>query len=128
MKFCTKCNFMLYVKIIDNKLTYECKNCGHIAEPEEHSIDNCIYSKNYTTDTVSYLWMVNKDLCTDPTIPHVSNIPCPNDEVDDSGTHKCPSKRKEKPAPNEVIYVLFDKNAMKYFYMCCNCYTTWKHE
>ena len=120
MKFCTKCNFMLYVKITDeNDLIYECKNCGHHNEHSKTDEDNCIYSRDYKTDKISYLWMINKHLCDDPTLPRVNNIPCPNDE--------CQTNTKGGP-PKEVIYVKYNKNNLKYFYMCCICKTTWKHE
>ena len=131
MKFCEKCKFMLYIKLSDdnNSLSYECKNCGYKKDHQKEDIDNCIYSRDYKINEISYSWMVNPDLCDDPTLPRVNNISCPNDKVDDtSGDALCPTKNKTDPTPNEVIYVLFDKKNLKYFYMCCHCHTTWKHE
>ena len=129
MNFCEKCNFMLYIKISDeNVLSFECKQCGHQTEFDSSKTNHCIYSKDYTTDKISYSWMVNKDLCSDPTLPRVNNIPCPNHDIDDKGQPVCPTKSKMNPKSNEVIYVLFDKKELKYFYMCCHCYTAWKHE
>jgi len=119
---------MLYIKLTeDNKLAYKCKHCGLETEHKSNDIDNCIYSKDYKINEISYSWMVNPDLCHDPTLPRVANIPCLNDKInEETGKHLCPTKTKEKP--NEVIYVLFDKKNLKYFYMCCHCHTTWKHE
>jgi len=130
MKFCEKCNFMLYIKITDDhKLSYECRHCGFIKKHESGIIDNCIYSKNYRINDISYSWMIHPDLCEDPTLPRVNTIPCPNDTINkDTGKPECPTKNKTNPEPNEVIYVLYDKQNLKYFYMCCHCYTTWKHE
>ena len=127
MKFCENCDFMLYIKLEDDKLTYECKNCGNKIDHKKNDIDNCIYSKDYKINEISYSWMVNPDLCHDPTLPRVSNIPCPNNEKnEDTGEFLCPTKNKTED--NEVIYVLFDKKNLKYFYMCCHCKSTWKHE
>ena len=119
MKFCNNCDNMLYIKIIDDKdLTYYCKNCGWIKDHDSKDIDNCIYSKNYTNEKISYKWMINKDLCHDPTLPKVNNILCPND---DCPTHK-------DGTPKEVIYLKYDKDNLKYLYMCCVCHHSWKHE
>ncbi len=127
MKFCQNCNFMLYIKLTENnKLAYKCKQCGFEKEHLPDDIDNCIYSKDYKINELSYTWMVNPDLCYDPTLPRVGNIPCPNDKQDKDGVFLCPTKNKTKP--NEVIYVQFDKKNLKYFYMCCHCKSTWKHE
>ena len=121
MKFCKQCEFMLHIKITDeNELSYECKNCGHLEDHPKTDTDNCIYSIDYKTDKISYSWMINKYLCDDPTIPRVGNIPCPNEE--------CSSNSSSSPTPTEVIYVKYDKANLKYFYMCCHCKTTWKHE
>ena len=119
MKFCSKCDFMLYVKITDEKnLIYECKNCGFHNEHSKTDEDNCIYSRDYKTDKISYSWMINKNLCDDPTLPRVNNIPCPNDDCQTNTLN----------TPKEVIYIKFNKTNLKYFYMCCVCKTTWKHE
>ncbi len=129
MKFCENCDFMLYIKLTeDNKLAYKCKHCGFEKDHNSEDIDNCIYSKDYKINEVSYSWMVNPDLCHDPTLPRVGNIPCPNDKInEETGEYLCPTKTTLKK-PNEVIYVLFDKKNLKYFYMCCHCHSTWKHE
>ena len=73
--------------------------------------------------------MIHPDLCDDPTLPRVSTIPCPNNNInEETGKPECPTKEKINPVSNEVIYVLYDKKNLKYFYMCCHCHTTWKHE
>lgn len=119
MKFCDKCKNMLYIKINDEekKLTYQCKNCGLIKDHNSKDIDNCIYTKNYTNEKISYKWMIHKDLCHDPTLPKVNNIPCPNDN--------CPSN---KGTPKEVVYLKYDNENLKYIYMCCVCSHSWKHQ
>ena len=121
MKFCDKCNNMLYIKIMDDeqKLTYYCKNCGWTKDHNSEDIDNCIYTKNYTNEKISYKWMIHKDLCHDPTLPKVNNIPCPNDA--------CPTN-SATPEPKQVVYLKYDRENLKYLYMCCVCFHSWKHE
>ena len=62
--------------------------------------------------------MINKDLCHDPTLPKVNNILCPNDD--------CPTNKDG--TPKEVVYLKYDKDNLKYLYMCCVCHHSWKHE
>ena len=48
-----------------------------------------------------YKWMINKDLCHDPTLPRVGNIPCPNDKInEETGEYLCPTKTTLKKNHN----------------------------
>ena len=98
MKFCEKCENMYYMKVNEeNKLIYVCKNCGN--ENEEEII---------TTNMKVYKY--------DPTLPHMTNIKCPNPEC------KC---NKRNDLIQDVVYLRYDDENMKYIYLCCHCDFNW---
>ena len=53
---------------------------------------------------------------TDPTLPRISKVLCPNAECE---TNKGDAKR-------EIIYIRYDDINMNYIYMCSTCDTIWK--
>jgi aspartate carbamoyltransferase regulatory subunit len=50
----------------------------------------------------------------DPTLPRISNVPCPNATCD-------------RPAdrPNEVLYVKYDAKQLRFLYSCAYCKHMW---
>lgn len=78
---------MYYIRVSgteDNRLIYYCRKCGH--EDESVSKDSIVVSKTSTTaDKSAYLNNINEFTKLDPTLPRVSNVPCPN--------KYCPSNR-----------------------------------
>ena len=118
MKFCNKCDNMYYIRVSDddgNSLTYYCRNCGN----EETNIqDNiCVSKTNLKRKEDNYNNIVNKFTKYDPTLPHIDNIPCPNES--------CKSNATEKSVPNDVLYKRYDEMNLKYIYQCCHCDTIW---
>jgi aspartate carbamoyltransferase regulatory subunit len=65
-----------------------------------------------------YANVINKYTKLDPTLPRVSNIPCPNEQ--------CPCNRAEDPIAKEVIYIRYDDTNLKFVYLCAHCDTIWK--
>lgn len=118
MRFCDKCHNMFYIRITDddgNSLTYYCRNCGN---EEENKNENIRVSKiNLKKTEDKYNNIINKYAKLDPTIPHVTNIPCPNE--------KCPTNSTEKKVPSDVLYKRYDEDGLKYVYMCCVCDNMW---
>ena len=129
MKFCEKCENMLYITVSnDDSMLLYCKNCNYsfIKESNEtthvvsHQFNdvtdkedpdsNIISSVNYNVDVSSYKQYLNPLIKYDPTLPRMDNIDCPN----------C------QPAHPEVIYIKYDHKNMKYLYFCCNCDHFWK--
>jgi len=115
MKFCDVCDNMYYTTIKDNVLVLYCKNCG---KEETNSNDNCIYFNDYSNNMSSYRSFINKHTIDDPTLPVITSVVCPNKE--------CQSNTSSDGL-NEVIYIKYDLNAMKYLYICKKCMTTWKN-
>lgn len=105
---------MLYVNINEEKdLTYYCKSCGHKEVQPKENGSICIVDDNQISDALKYSQYVNKYLKYDPTLPRVEDIQCPH--VD------CTRGDKK----NEVIYINYDPQAMKYVYFCCHCDYAW---
>ena len=118
MKFCNKCDNMYYIRVSDdngNSLTYYCRNCGN----EETNIqDNiCVSKTNLKRKEDNYNNIINKFTKHDPTLPHIDNIPCPNEA--------CISNAAEKSVPRDVLYKRYDELNLKYVYLCCHCDTIW---
>ena len=109
---------MYYIEISknnNNKLSYYCRNCGNRDE-NLGSENTTILKTKIKLDNKVYSHIINKYTKNDVTLPRINTIKCPNQE--------CPSNKKEKE--NEVIYIRYDNENMKYIYLCVNCDTTWK--
>ena len=128
MHFCTECQNMYYTRLGGenlNKLIYYCRKCGH--ENDSLSLDPkniCVSKTHLKTSSSSYHHMVNEYTKLDPTLPHITNIPCPNES--------CPSKttgeeKDSEKVKNDVIYLRYDDANLKYVYICSNCNIVWKN-
>jgi hypothetical protein len=128
MYFCTNCDNMLYMKIeeiqdtsegggveseetsdgiVKNKITYYCRCCNSVF-PDLHKQESCVFSVNYNTENIKKKSFINKYMYDDITLPNAEGIKCPNP--------KCPSSK-----PN-IKYIQYDKDNMKYIYVCMDCY------
>lgn len=119
MDFCERCQNMLYIRIQredDNKqLTNYCKNCNYTKNlPNDKSIPiiETVYEK---TQNINYELYINPYIKYDPTLPRVNNIKCVNE--------KCTKKKEDM---NEIIYIKYDNENMKYLYYCVHCEHFWK--
>ena len=127
MNFCDNCDNMLYMKIdeiktsieedsqepaedaiVKNKILYYCRCCNN-EYPNLHKDNSCIFSINYNTDNIKKQSFINKYMYDDITLPNAEGIKCPNSI--------CPAKSK----PN-IKYIQYDKDNMKYIYICMDCY------
>ena len=117
MKFCSLCDNMLYLNILDeNVIKFSCRHCGY--EEEDANFDPCLYRLSYSKENpLYYKSLVNKYSIYDPTLPHTKNIQCPNKD--------CESNLKEQKE-QDVLYIKYDKVNLKYIYMCVNCLIVWK--
>lgn len=113
MKFCNVCDNMLYMNLSkEGNLELYCKNCNYSSvENSTLTADLCVASKKFGMDASSFKSFMNPNIKYDSTLPRVNNI-------------KCPSCNPEK---NEVIYIKYDHDNMKYIYFCCNCEQFWKN-
>ena len=118
MHFCKQCDNMYYIRVSgedENTLIYYCRNCGH----EDDMINEgniCVCKTSFKKGEQKYSHIINEFTKLNPTLPRLTNIPCPNPEC---ATHK-------GHANPDVIYIRYDDSAMKYIYLCSVCDTTWK--
>lgn len=118
MDFCQHCDNMMYVKLDEEKnLVLYCKNCGYETKKMRNQGSYPLIHDNRIDDETRYSQAINKNIVFDPTLPHVNNIDCPN--------KNCSKGEKEE---NDVIYMKYDSNNMKYLYLCAHCNSSWKSE
>ena len=130
MKFCTICSNMYYITIRSDKsdcLSYYCRLCGHVdTEMTEDVI--CVLNSEIKKENPHFDQIVNKYTKFDPTLPRIFNLPCPNKDclktVSETETINEKQTQKKEPS-NEVLYIRYNDNDMKYLYMCCNCDHVW---
>jgi hypothetical protein len=131
MNFCDNCDNMLYMKIdeinpaiengedseeqppsedpiVKNKILYYCRCCNN-EYPNLHKDNSCLFSINYNTENIKKNSFINKYMYDDITLPNAEGIKCQNSN--------CPAKAK----PN-IKYIQYDKDNMKYIYICMDCY------
>lgn len=133
MNFCENCDNMLYMKISEvpipkedsetsdvedeseetevktiNKIVYYCRCCNN-EYPDLHKKDSCIFKINYNTENIKKNSFINKYVYDDITLPVAENMKCINSD--------CPGKSKPS-----IKYIQYDKDDMKYIYICMNCY------
>lgn len=113
MKFCAKCNNMLYaISETEGGAFYSCRKCTY-REPitKENPL---VYSRSLKESTTANL-TINPYLKQDPTLPRFKTIACPN--------ASCPTK---SGVPNDVVGVKIDAVHVTWMYQCAVCDTTWK--
>jgi len=119
MHFCNKCDNMYYIKISDendNTLKYYCRNCGF--EDNTLSIENtCVSKTQFKKGDRKFNHFINEYTKLDPTLPHISNLTCPNDE--------CISRKDPSNNPSDIIYIRYDNTNMKFIYLCNHCNKKW---
>lgn len=132
MKFCQNCDNLLYLKINDHsedndaendsgdsasaasvnplnkkcELKYICRMCNQ--EYDSNESDSCVFNINFNLDNIKKNSFINDFIYDDITLPRAEGIKCPN--------AKCPD---QKP---EIVYIQYDKENMKYIYVCLSCH------
>ena len=113
MEFCTGCDNMLYIKIQQDdadSIIYYCRNCGHEQTMKDSEL--CVSKINLKRTEQKYEHSINKYTKMDPTLPRIYHMKCPNQE--------CTTKKQE------IVYLRYDDEQLKYVYLCTNCDTIWK--
>ncbi len=127
MNFCEKCGNMYYLKISEqtqDKLVYHCRKCGFIDENLVANEDGviCVSKTHIKKSRQNYSSVINEYTKLDPTLPRIKTIRCPNVECSSNTS----SESKEN-TENEIIFLRYDDNNMKYIYLCSNCDYSWKN-
>lgn len=118
MKFCPACRNMLYgidEATIDGvkKAVLSCQKCKYTeALDKENPV---VYEHVLREDKTASL-SINPYLEYDPTLDHLTNIVCPNND--------CPSRNGS--VSSEVVPVEIDHLRLIWMYKCVNCKTMWK--
>ena len=134
MHFCTECNNMYYLKIMDNdanSLIYYCRNCGHVNDTL--TAENvCVSDTQIKRSEDQYTHIVNEYTKFDPTLPRINTIDCPNSKcasnASETGASASAEADAEGKVEREIIYIRYDDMNMKYMYVCAVCNTQWKND
>ena len=129
MHFCSICQNMYYIRLDgenSNKLIYYCRNCGNEDDTLTATLDNiCVSKTTVKKKEGGVKHLVNEYTKLDPTLPRVSNIPCPNAACISNRDHEG-KDASEDQLPHEVIYLRYNDAQRKFVYICNLCDTVWK--
>ena len=114
IRFCVKCDNKYYHQIQDDDLIYFCRVCGH-KDTDVTSEGLCVLNTQYHGSNNAFEYVVNRFTKFYPTLPHII-LKCPND--------KCDTNKNDSVA--DVVYLRYDKHAMKHIYICTSCNYSWK--
>lgn len=115
MRFCAICDNMLYVDVRDNNdVSWTCMRCGNREVADSGQESFAVSTVDYRNEMAKYQHLMTPYIHDDPTIPHVSNIPCPN--------AACTRPEKEQP---DVMYVKYDARNLRFLYSCAHCRFFW---
>jgi DNA-directed RNA polymerase subunit M/transcription elongation factor TFIIS len=114
IEFCDFCDNMVYMSLEkENKATWYCKNCNHKKDIDEEDKIITILDKKYNNE-LEYLIYLNPYLKYDNTLPHIHNLECTN--------KSCTKKEGQE---NDIIYIRYNNEDMKYIYICTYCNQNW---
>ena len=119
MRFCEICDNLTYLTTSkdDNQLKYHCRSCKQYTSCDDN-INTSVYKNNYGgSKNIYYEMFINKYTKYDPTLPHVNNMQCQNENCN---SHK-------QGIDSDIIYIRYDEEKMKYIYLCCVCDKAWIH-
>jgi len=121
---------MYYIRLGEedgNTLTYYCRRCGHEDDTLIATIDNiCVSKTNVKKKEGGVKHLVNEFTKLDPTLPRVTNIPCPNPACI-SNKEKEEKEEKDASEEHEVIYLRYNDAQLKFVNICNLCDTVWKN-
>jgi len=120
MRFCPVCANYLYLQYAAEaeELRLFCRHCGHQEKMDPKTPEEAlILETNFQTagGAKQKVSQLNEYTKLDPTLPHLTTIPCPN--------QSCPSQTN--PETRDILYIKTDAKALKYQYACTVCNTQW---
>jgi DNA-directed RNA polymerase subunit M/transcription elongation factor TFIIS len=118
MKFCPSCRNMLFgidEDTVDGKKVaiLSCRKCSY---KEAVSAENPLVYEHILREDKTARLVLNPYLKNDPTLNHLTNIQCPNEE--------CASRAKS--VVSDVVAVKINEKNLIWMYQCVHCDTTWK--
>lgn len=116
MQFCDVCRNLMYMRLNERgRPSLHCRACGN-TQPVDltEGLAVPVFTKAFVDASSQFM---TPHIESDPTLPHVNNIPCPNKAC-----------TKPADAPSDVMYMKYDHRNMKYVYHCVHCKTFWKND
>jgi DNA-directed RNA polymerase subunit M/transcription elongation factor TFIIS len=117
---------MYYIRLDgedSNNLIYYCRKCGHEDDTLISTLNNiCVSKTTIKKKEGGVKNLVNEYTKLDPTLPRVTNIPCPNAAC----VSNKPPEEGAEAVPHEVIYLRYNDAQLKFVYICGLCDTVWK--
>ena len=90
-----------------------CRNCGHTENQKQGLVMETVIQGQ---SSEAYKVFLNEFTKEDPRLPHVKNLQCPNESC----------KSRTKQAEPDILYIKYDKENMKYIYICTVCDFSWR--
>ncbi len=136
MNFCPKCENLLKPQQASEEivlpgggtskryyLNRTCSTCGYVEVDMKGGLVNETVVQERASE--GYKILLNEFTRQDPTLPHVSTLPCPNTTGDvASGKAICPTHTSN--VPRDVIIIKYDAQNMKFLYICNVCGEQWR--
>ncbi len=122
--FCEICGYYLSVKADKDSLVHTCKKDGITYEMKPKSADEAlILETHFRTDIQNQKnkqSFMNEFTRSDPTMPHLHNVKCPNADCQSNK----PASDPATPA-KDIIYVKTDVKNLLFEYQCQVCNKQW---
>jgi DNA-directed RNA polymerase subunit M/transcription elongation factor TFIIS len=118
MRFCPVCSYYLFLQedAEGRNVSLLCRHCGYNSLLAPKSADEAlVLETNFTNTGTKTGSALNEYTKLDPTLPHLTTIPCPNTA--------CPTQAD--PASRDILYIKTDAKDLKYQYCCAVCNTQW---
>lgn len=115
MSWCPKCENFLFADSKGENLKRVCRTCGY--EKDDESGGLVMETIVQERSSEGYKILLNEFTRSDPTLPHVKTLPCPN-------TTTCPTNLRKEA--RDVIIIKYDNQNMKFIYICNVCGTQWR--
>ena len=119
MRFCPICSNYLFLQNVktESVLEHLCRHCGYKETVAPKTAKDALilettFSNSEKSQAISYL---NEYTITDPTLPHLKTISCPN--------NSCQSQSDVHL--RDILYVKTDAKHLKYQYSCTICKFQW---
>ena len=122
MRFCPVDRYLMDFSSKDGSpdVHLNCHNCGYTEKFEPKSLEDALVLETHfrtgsSAGGAASGITINEYTLSDPTLPHVHNLICPNG--------KCPSN--SDATLRDAIYIKTDPKNLKFQYICIACKTQW---
>jgi DNA-directed RNA polymerase subunit M/transcription elongation factor TFIIS len=116
MKFCPECKNYLYAdsRTDPKNLLRLCRSCGYSEKDTQGGLVMETIVQQRASE--SHKILLNEFTRQDPTLPHITTLPCPNQQC----------STNVRGEPRDVVYIKSDTVNLKFIYICLKCDTEWR--